>query len=61
VGKRSVITGDLTQEGASTLVDLESFATFDLNFSYKFLEKDNVTGTLNFGIENLFDASYEET
>ena len=61
VDKRSVITGDLTREGASDLVDLESFATFDLAFSYKFLEKDNVTGTVKFGIENLFEASYEET
>ncbi len=61
VDKRSVITGDLAESGASELADMKRFATFDLNFSYKVLEKDNIAGTVDLNIENLFDAGYEET
>ncbi|MBD3426588.1 MAG: TonB-dependent receptor plug domain-containing protein [Candidatus Omnitrophica bacterium] len=60
VDKRSVIIGDLTKSGASELADLEQFATFDLNLTYKILENDNVTGKVGIAVENIFDASYEE-
>ena len=61
VDNRSVITGDQAASGASELVRLKRFATFDLNIFYKILKKDNITGDINFTIENIFDASYEET
>jgi len=60
VDKRSVIIGDLAESGSSELADMERFATFDLNISYKILEKNNIAGTISFTIENMFDAAYEE-
>jgi iron complex outermembrane receptor protein len=61
VDRRGVIVGDQTRPGGSDLVYLEDFATFDLSFSYRVIDRDNVSAKINFGIENLFDASYEET
>ncbi|MBD3296094.1 MAG: TonB-dependent receptor, partial [Candidatus Omnitrophica bacterium] len=61
VDRRGVIVGNQAREGGSDLVYLEDFATFDLSFSYRLIERDNVSAKINFGIENLFDASYEET
>ena len=61
VDKREVITGDLSSENSSELVSLKGFAVFDLKFEYNILEKDDIKGTITFGIENIFDASYAET
>ncbi|MBN1526423.1 MAG: TonB-dependent receptor [Candidatus Omnitrophica bacterium] len=61
VDKRQELTGSALGPDASSLSALAKFATFDLNFTYKMLDRKNCTGTVEFKIGNLFDARYEET
>lgn len=61
VSKRHELTGSALGSDASDLSALNRFATFDLNFRYKILKGKKYSGTVQFNIENLFGARYEET
>lgn len=60
VGKRSVLTGNLAQVGASNLEEINGFVTAGLHFTYPILKKEKFSGKLHLGIENIFDEDYEE-
>ena len=60
VGSRSTLTGSLATPGASELVNLRSFVTVGLDAAYPILKKGGFVGSVKLGIENLFDAEYEE-
>jgi outer membrane receptor protein involved in Fe transport len=60
VGKKDILTGSLTKEGAAELEHIDPFATVGLNAQYPILKKERFQAKLRLGIENLFDEEYKE-
>jgi iron complex outermembrane receptor protein len=59
VGEREVIGSSFTTGGA-TFEHVEPFVTFRLFGSYPVLSREGVSATLKVGVDNLFNADYEE-
>ncbi|MBN1129874.1 MAG: TonB-dependent receptor [Chitinispirillaceae bacterium] len=60
VGRREVITGNPATANAVTLEKIDPFATVRLYGSCPVWTRDRYSAKLDFGIDNLLDAQYEE-
>ena len=60
VGERAVIEGNPAVGNATTLEYLDAFALFRLYGSYPILSKGRYSAKVNIGVDNLFNAKYEE-
>ncbi len=63
VGEKDIITGNLTQAGASQLQHIDGFTTIGFSAEYPIArnKKNEITSRLKIGIENLTGENYEES
>ena len=60
VGEREIIVGNPAMSNAVTLEHLDAFTAFRLYGSYPVLLKEKYSAKINLGVDNLFNAGYEE-
>ncbi len=60
VSERETIEGNPSMSNAVFLKRLDAFTTFRLYGSYPLLSKDAYSAKINLGVDNLFNAEYEE-
>jgi len=60
VGSRSVLMGNFTEKGATTLAEMPEYITGDIYTTIPLVNKNGFTWNFKMALENIFNSDYEE-